>query len=243
MLHITKTRRIMPPRIVVYGAGGIGKSTLASKFPSPLFIQTEDGLSNIDAVSAGLCHSFTDFTVIVSELINHPDQYADYKTIVIDSLDWLERLVWAEICSQNKLKSIEGLAYGRGYNMAADLWRVILAQLDALHKTGKILVLLAHGVPTVVSDPEVSELRKFDIKLHKAARSLVVEWADLVLFATRKRGTARGNVSERVLKAEDCPQYFAKSRYNLPADINLDPRVLLGAIAEDQQREESGVPF
>lgn len=243
MLNITKTRKPTPPRLVIYGAGGIGKSTIASKFPAPLFIQTENGLENIDATSAGLMGSYTEFVCALNELAVNCDHYADFKTIVIDSIDWLERLIWQEVCTQNKIKSIESLAYGRGYNMAADLWRGILSQLDAIRAAGKIIVLIAHGVQVNISDPETPELKKFDIKLHKSARALVVEWSDVVLFATRKRGTARGNASERVLRGDDCAQYFAKTRYKFPTDIPFDAGAVLKYITDDQTRKNEEVPF
>jgi len=35
-------------RITVYGPNGVGKSTLAKAFPSPIFIDTEDGSTHLD---------------------------------------------------------------------------------------------------------------------------------------------------------------------------------------------------
>lgn len=243
MLNITKTRKPTPPRIVVYGAGGIGKSTLAARFPSPLFFQTEDGLANIDAVSAGLFRNYTDLATALDELRNHPDEYASFKTIVIDSIDCMERLLWDVVCASSKVASIEKIPYGRGYSMAAELLRSFLDLLSSLQAQGKIVLLVAHGVPVVYNDPETTDLHKFDLRLHKTSKALLVEWSDLVLFATRKKGTAKGNISERVLKSQDSPTHYAKSRYNLPDSIAMDAGELLSLVAADQQREAEEVPF
>ena len=45
---VTVGREAQPPRIMVYGSEGVGKSTFAANAPRTVFIQTEDGLSEID---------------------------------------------------------------------------------------------------------------------------------------------------------------------------------------------------
>lgn len=44
MLNITKGRIDRAVKTVIYGSEGIGKSTFASHYPDPVFIDTEGGL-------------------------------------------------------------------------------------------------------------------------------------------------------------------------------------------------------
>lgn len=85
-----------PRRMLVYGTAGIGKSTFATCAPSPIVIQTEDGLGEID------CHKFPVASSLAAVPENLGALYAEdhpYRTVVIDSLDWLERLIWARVCT------------------------------------------------------------------------------------------------------------------------------------------------
>ena len=93
---ITKGREQQPPRIMVYGAEGVGKSTFASLAPNPVFVQTEDGLSEIDTSKFPLARTFDD---VVMQLQAVRDEQHEYGTLVIDSVDWLERLVWDRVCA------------------------------------------------------------------------------------------------------------------------------------------------
>lgn len=236
MLNIKSTRRIKPPRCIIYGAGGIGKSTLASRAPGALFFQTEDGLNNVDAVSAGLFTTYTDFITALSDFCTHAAEYAQFKTVVIDSLDWLERLIWEHVAQENKVSSIEKIAYGRGYTFALAYFQTVLSILDEINKSGRAVLLLCHSRAELSGDPDAPDIKKNDLKLHKTSRSLVVEWADAVLYATRLRGTARGEASPRVLRVNDSPTYFSKTRYTVPDPCQFSIIEYFNAVAADQRR-------
>ncbi len=89
---IQKGKRRRPPRVVVYGPEGIGKSSFGAGCPDPVFIQTEDGLGEIECDSFPLCAGYAQF---VEQLGAVCSQEHGYKTLVVDTLDWLEKLVWA----------------------------------------------------------------------------------------------------------------------------------------------------
>jgi len=169
MNQIHTGRRIMPPRILMYGTEGIGKSTTASQAPKPIFIPTEDGLDQIDCASYSEEH--------------------DYQSVVIDSLDWLERLIWDDVCREYGVKSIEKAdgGYAKGYTHALTQWREVLNGLDALrNERGMAVILLAHAKVEKFEDPESVAYDRYSPRLHKHAAALVTEWCDGVLFATRK---------------------------------------------------------
>jgi membrane-associated protease RseP (regulator of RpoE activity) len=113
----------LPRRIVLYGTHGIGKSTWAACAPDPVFIPTEDGLQDINTTAFPLAKSLVDVIEAISELAreDHP-----FKTAVIDSADWLERLVWQDVCEAGKKTSIEEFGYGKGYSSAATKFSEVL---------------------------------------------------------------------------------------------------------------------
>ena len=111
-----------PPRIILYGLEGIGKSTFAAGLPSPIFVQTEDGLNNIDCARFPLPVNVDDVIRQLCEVNNYGDEF---KTVVIDSLDWLERIIWDAVSSENKVDNIEKIGFGKGYVMALTYWKKI----------------------------------------------------------------------------------------------------------------------
>ena len=236
---ITRGKSQDAPRIVLYGQEGIGKSTFAADFPNPIFVQTEDGLGQIDCAKFPLCKKGRDAFDQLTALAKEPNVF---QTVVLDSLDWLERLIWDDVCAQNKVDSIEHIGYGKGYVMALTSWRTILDVLTELHNQKKIVLLLAHAVAEDYTDPEVTGIKRFTPRLHKTARSLVAEYVDVVLLATRKFGAANGEIANnpRVVRTEPSPCQVAKSRYAIPAELPLDAGAVLSAIKQSLDAGRSG---
>ena len=234
---ITRGRTLDAPRIILYGMEGIGKSTFAANFPSPIFIQTEDGLGMIDCAKFPLAKSFDE---VFQELVALETEPNEFKTIVIDSLDWLERLIWDKVAQDSKVNNIEQIGFGKGYTMALTFWRIVLDHLETLHKQGKIILLLAHAVAEDYSDPEVSSLKRFTPRLHKTARSLVAEYVDVILLATRAFGAAKGDQNNpRIVRTEASPYQVAKSRFSIPAELPLDADAVLYSIKQAQNEANS----
>lgn len=238
--------RRAPPRLFIYGTEGVGKSTTAAQAPRPIFIQAEDGLDQIDCESFPLARAFADVVGALSELYTeqHP-----YKTVVIDSLDWLERLVWDDVCREYGVKSIEKAdgGYAKGYTHALTQWRQILDGLDALrNERNMAILLLAHAKVEKFDDPESAAYDRYSPRLHKHANALITEWADAVLFATRKFRTdtedsgfnrtrsiavALGkDGGDRILRCVGSPACVAKNRFSLPAELPLSWQALVAAM-------------
>jgi len=249
--QIQRGKTHAPPRLMVYGTEGIGKSTLASGAPAPIFIQTEDGLNEIDCHKFPLSQSFEDVETALKELC--ADSH-DYQSVVIDSLDWLERLVWDNLCRQYGVSSIEKVdgGYGKGYVYAANPWRKLLDLLTTLHtQRGMAVIFIAHAKVERFEDPESPPYDRYSPRLNKHVAPLVLEWCDAVLFATRKIRTQTEDAGfnrkrttafavgadggERVLRTVGGPSCVAKNRYNLPPEIPLDWDTLLAGILQNQQ--------
>jgi len=220
-----------PRRMLVYGTAGIGKSTFATCAPSPVVIQTEDGLNEIDCHKFPVAQSLDEVMQALASL--YQEDHA-YRTVVIDSLDWLERLIWAKVCATRQVASIEDIGYGKGYTFALQHWRDVLDGLSALRdRRGMAVILIAHAKIERFEDPQTEAYDRYTPRLHKTASALVSEWCDEVLFAsyrvftkaqdegfnrTRVQGLGSG---ERVLKTSERPAHLAKNRLNLPDELPL----------------------
>ena len=231
--NIQTGRENKPPRIMVYGQEGVGKSTFGASAPDPVFIQTEDGLGEIDTCKVPLAQSVGD---VIAELTALRDEEHNFRTVVIDSLDWLERLIFDEVCKEFGVRSIEKAdgGYGKGYVDALVHWRKVLALLDDLrNKRGMMVILLAHAKVERFEDPENIAYDRYAPRLHKHAASLISEWVDAVLFAAKrlrvsKDGDSRAIAApigadggERILRTNGSPACLAKNRFSLPNEIPL----------------------
>ena len=227
---ITKGREAQPPRIMIYGSEGVGKSTFAALAPNPVFVQTEDGLSEIDCSKFPLAKSFDD---VVLQLQAVRDEQHDYGTVVIDSLDWLERLVWDRVCADYGVKSVEKAdgGYGKGYVHALTYWRQIVSLLNDIRaRKGMAVILIAHAAVERFEDPEHAAYDRYTPRLHKKACSLVCEWVDAVLFASRrmrvdsttgKAAPVGADGGERILRTNGSPACIAKNHFGLPTELPL----------------------
>lgn len=217
---------------MLYGTHGIGKSTWGAMAPKPIFIQTEDGLGGIECDRFPLVESFDQAIAALSELYSekHP-----FRTVVVDSLDWLERLIWVEVCKKRMVESIEDIGYAKGYTFALTQWRQVLEGLSALRNDRRMtVILIAHAKIERFENPETESYDRYVPRLHKSARAVVQEWCDEVLFATYKvytkvtdegfnRKKAKGMGSgERVIRTTERPAHLAKNRLNLPDELPLD---------------------
>lgn len=226
---LRKGKQDVPPRICVYGGHGIGKSTLASQFPNPIFISTEDGLDSLDVTSFPKAQSVTDVVNSIKTLIKEDHEY---NTVVIDSVDWLvEPLITSNVEQNHEAKD---LAYGKGQMLIAEEFREILQGLDVLrHKRRMNIVLIAHAAVVRFEDPRTEPYDRYQPKLPNRCNALLQEWCDVLAFAAfkviiRKSDTGFNNqktrgvtTGERLLHFVDNPAYAAKNRYSCPDEIEM----------------------
>ncbi len=225
-----------PPRVVIYGMEGIGKSSLSACAPNPLFLKTEDGLANIDCHSMPLAKSYQQFIEQLGEVASEEH---DYQYLVVDSLDWLEKLIHADVCREHKVKVLADIGYNKGPEFALKQWKEVLDGLDFAHRERNMgIILVAHDKIEKFNDPESATYDRFTMRLDKLASPIIREWADAVLFATtrmrvnvedlgfnKKRATAKAvgaeDGGERILKCVRSPACDAKNRYGIPMEIPL----------------------
>jgi hypothetical protein len=241
-MKIIQTKISQPPRIVLYGVHGVGKSTFAADCPSPIFIQTERGLDALEVDAFELATEWGDLHKAVDFLANneHP-----YKTLAIDSLDWAEKLAFDKVCKEANVKAIGDIPFGRGYSQAEKLWREFLEALSYLNTHKKMLIVaIAHSQIKRFEDPEREGYDRYQLDLQAKAAALVAEWCDILGFATfdktikTKDGkfgqqiTKASSSGDRILYLEERPAYDAKNRYGLPHELPLAWDAVAAAIKE-----------
>jgi len=222
-VHIGK--RPAPRRCMVYGVQGVGKSTFGATSRKPIFVQTEDGLGEIECAKFPLARAFDEVMAALGELATQPHEY---ETVVIDSLDWLERMIWQEVCKAENVSNIEKIGFQKGYTFALNHWRQFLAGLDDLRLSrGLAVILIAHCKIEKFQTPEDSAFDRFSPRLHKLASAVVMEWCDEVIFATYSTTTDPKKVRnvtapERIMRTCEGPTHVAKNRLNMPYELPLE---------------------
>lgn len=215
-----------PQKAVLYGPEGIGKTTLAAAFPAPVFLDTEGGTDHLDVVRFPEVKTWADATRAIEQLAGAPHAF---KTLVIDTVDWLEKRLAEDICRRSNKTSIEDFGFGKGYVVLAEEFAGFLNSLDTLMRSkGMHVVLLAHATIKKFEQPDAAgSYDRYELKLTKQVGPLVKEWCDLLLFANFFTKVAEGDNGrrrgvggrERVLYTAHTAAWDAKNRHSLPEKL------------------------
>lgn len=232
-MEIIKGKVPCAKKVLIYGPEGIGKSTFASRFPEPLFIDTEGSTKEMDVSRTPAPTSWAMLMEQASYVKNHPDIC---RTLVIDTLDWAEQMCVEHVCAKYGKTGIEDFGYGNGYVYAKEEFGRFLNRLEEIVKTGTHIVLTAHAQMRKFEQPdEIGAYDRWELKLGKKTTSqtspLVKEWADMVLFANYKtfsvavddkgkKHKAQGGA--RVMYTTHHPCWDAKNRYGLPDEMPFE---------------------
>lgn len=236
---IARGRSLKAPRMFLYGVEGIGKTTFAASAPRPVFLFTEDSQGSLDVARFPLVRSTADVIEAIGTLY---EQAHDFETVVLDTADWLESIIWTEIEAKHDAKD---LAYGKGAVIAANKWHELLNGFDALRNDrGMSVIVLGHTSIKRFDSPETEPYDRYQPKLQDRTSALLREWADAVLFANYKtivrktdvgfkKEVARGvSTGERLLHTNEKPSHMAKNRWALPDSLPLSWDALSQAIAQ-----------
>lgn len=231
-MQITSGKIVGAQKIAVYGPEGIGKSTFASKFPNPVFIDTEGSTKHMDVPRTPKPSSWTMLLEQVRYFKTNPYQY---DTLVIDTADWAEQLCMTEICAKSQKKSIEDFGYGKGYIYLAEEFGRLLNLLEEVVEVGINVVITAHAQMRKFEQPEeMGAYDRWELKLQKKTAPLLKEWADMVLFANYEiyvvnvdnqgvqKGKNKAQGGKRVMYTTHTPSWDAKNRHNLDLKLNFD---------------------
>ena len=214
-----------PVACVVYGVEGIGKTTLASQFPSPVILDTEKGSGRISCKRVRI----KDWMHLMSSMLDLGADQQGFKTVVIDSIDWAEQLLRLHL--EKKLgKPVDEMPYGRGFGVLSEAFQQLINAADQLIDKGMHVVFVGHSEVKRCTPPDMDEgYDRYEIKLSKKVAPIVKEWADLILFTNYKTRVVEGSDGrkkgrggkERIMYAERSAAWDAKNRFGLPAEMPM----------------------
>jgi hypothetical protein len=237
LASLRKVRADQPPRSLIYGPEKMGKTTLASEFPAPVFLQTERGESGdleLDALAPEGETHLTTFEQVIQAIGALASEEHQFQTVVLDSVSAMQKLIWEKVCRDSNVKSIElaGGGYGKGYIEADNLWLEVLEGLNYLRNERRMAVaLVGHAIISRFDDPETQSYSRYDIDLHKRAEALLKREVDAILLVKKdvtikhedqKKGEGRVRAdggAQRWIYCEGKPAYTAGNRYGMPERI------------------------
>lgn len=217
-------------RVVIYGPGGVGKTSLAARAPGPVaFFDLDQSLANLSHSLEGLDVRPIDGVATWQEMrdaLHQPELWKDIRSIVIDSGTRAEFLGVSHTIKTvphekpgTTITSVEGYGYGKGYRHVYETFMQLLGDLDQHFRAGRNVVLICHDCTANVPNPEGVDYIRWEPRLQNQTngniRFAVKEWCDHLLCVrydvSTKDGKAEGSGSRTIYPVE-LPVHMAKSR-------------------------------
>jgi len=244
--NITKGKLKETWRLLLFGVEGIGKTSFGASMPKPIFIDVESGSGQLDVERFPTPQNFADVLDGIREL---RETQHDRETLVVDTIDWVEALIWRHVCARDRMHDIEEYGFGKGYNVALDEWRTLIRELEALERAkGMNICLLGHSHVKTFKNPEGADFDRYEPQVHAKAAGVLKQWPRAVLFAhyeqyaekesryaLKAKGFATG---ERLIFTNRTAAYDAKNRYELPASLPLSWEAFVQAATTERSAEE-----
>jgi len=228
LTDVTTGRRARPQKVMIYGVEGIGKSTLASQFPNPIFLDVEDRTAHLD-IHRLIPKNWNQMQAAIQSLY---DEEHGYQTVVVDTADWAEMLAAQDVCERFNKSGIEDFGYGKGFQYVRESMQGMLWALHNLqYKHGMHVVVAAHARIRKFDDPQQAvSYDRFTLKCSDGVSAMLREWVDAVLFANYNTMVETGQDkvvrakagNRRMLYTSHTAAYDAKNSYGLPDEIPMD---------------------
>jgi hypothetical protein len=242
-----------PRRIMLYGVHGCGKSTWASNAPEPLVLNLEDGVGDIDVAKTPVLRSYPEVLQALAWVYREAHTF---KTLIVDTADWLNKLLVNDVCSKAGKESLAevGGGFGKGNALLDSRWSAILEQLMLIYEQRRMaIIILAHAKVEKVRPPEQDAYDKYAPDLPAESASTLMEWADEVLFAnfktyvaekkdgiTQTRGMASGG-KDVFLRTSETAYAYAKNRISgMPSELPMDWAAYYSHVKTHYERVKRG---
>jgi len=247
-IKIHKGKKKSPQKVGVFGQGGSGKSKFAE---NALIGDVEGGLKEIDCESVDLVGKSTEDIFDFLRYVHKHHKDIKQDTIAIDSIDWVEKQVHAEICEERGVKSgsinDKALAFGVGHQMSMARFVKLFNSLDMIRDLGFHILIISHAKIQTISDPNLDSYDRWDVSLEKNIRRYFREWLDILAYVNIETFTMKQEsqgfggtkfkpttTGRRLLNIGNDPSYESKTRVALPDKIDLSWSALMSAIEESR---------
>jgi hypothetical protein len=232
MNSLIKSTTPAPPKMIVYGQPGVGKTTFAAS-AGAILLDCENGAGAVSGLTrTPYLQSWPQMRKWLVELADM-DKADAPQALAIDTIDWMVQRIVEHVVldldgkSQGDITNTLGTAHG-GYFKAREIvqnivYRDLLPMLNAVADRGVAVILLAHAANTKMTTPEGYDQRLASPDLPHWIAPPFIEWADCVLYACRSD-------DGRILLTEGTNVILAKNRYSLPAEIDLSWPALMQAL-------------
>jgi len=246
-----------PRKLLLYADHGIGKSTFAASAPNPVFIDIEGSTNDLNV------ERWTEprwaYHSVVTALQYYRNQDHGFNTLVIDTVDWLERLIFGQISGSAGVAAITDIDFGKGLPRAIPMWEFILRELDAIYVERRMMIiLLAHARIEHVKNPEGQEYDRFAPGLHtnkngEGAGKILQEWAHEVFFGRKEkivmtegkgfneRSRAVGTERREMLTSESAFA-SAKNRLGMPSMVDMSWQTYMHYIKASKPAAPTAAP-
>jgi hypothetical protein len=207
-----------PQFVILYGPPKIGKTWLCSHAERPFYIAVEKGVERVPGVGKFVKNNEIIIPATTDEFFSMLQYFVkkehDYKTIVIDSGMFLDKIFITDIIKQEPkvkkgdfmvdVQSIADYNYGQGYAKLISVYEIrFFNALKYLHKKGLDVIMIAHSRDRTVLNDNGDEYKKQSIDMaafgQYSVPNLLSAKADSILYmtanhATKKRKNAFGTI-------------------------------------------------
>lgn len=216
---------------MAHGPKGVGKTTIGSTFPRPLFFDMEESSKSFD-VQRVEPTSYEEIMATIKDANARDKSTLPFESLILDSGDMLERIIHKKVCTDNQVSAIEDIPYKNGYIYALDYWFEIIKETKKLRDIHGVHVLwLCHSVIKKFDNPQLNtSYDRYVVKMHHKAADLLEELCEMVLFVNNDVATKKDKMTKKIHAIDlesHCmftrlsAAYDAKNRIGLPKKIEF----------------------
>lgn len=231
---ITEAADVGAQRFILYGPPKIGKTQLVCNIPGMFIICPEEGLKGIDKPAKhfpraprNIAELYEAIDAFVDGNVKGPDGKKPFHHLAIDTLSWVESMINAAACTEERVKHMAGKEYQAVWQAAVAIWEEFYLRLERVRRSGVHWWALTHGEQIDDVAIDGSTWRKWDLKLYKKASAIWRERTDHVLFMNWGSKAVKGGKGKRtvgkydgrVVYLRESADHFAGSRSSAPEQV------------------------
>jgi hypothetical protein len=233
--QIVSESKPLPPRLLIYGPAGIGKTSFAASLPKPILLDYDHGADEVRVDRIAGPTRWADMLNTIGLIVSSP---GEYRTLAIDTVDVLEPLAVEHVLASEKKRDINtDFKWGAGHALVLGLWRQLFTELDRARDAGLCVCLLGHATTRTIPDPQFGEYDQYTSRLGRKLWDQTKAWCDVVGFANFDAALHEGTNHDRIIVTGERRLYTtrgsgfeAKNRFGIDAPLPLSWGALSAAI-------------